>query len=212
MLDRCSGAGGGSTLDEALTRIQRARGESHDEHFVSCARLLNIHEANYAAFKKAVGNMFSIMAGQTASFTVSVDTDRSKFSVAAEIDSLHVYRDLLLLSKAGLPDDRITAFGHPLKDIKMKQVYPRKYFSSLSFTLFAGWHAILNPPLLFCTSLPAGRRLWFAPAMRSQASSVCPSPNSPHAHGLRWRLSLFLIPRDCSMLHWRSNSFASTRI
>jgi hypothetical protein len=135
MLDRCSGTGGGSTHDEALTRTHSdshgsTRLDSHVEHFVNIARLLDIHEANYTAFKKAVGNMFSILSGQTASFTVLVDTDRSKFSVAAEIDSLHVYRDLLLLSKAGLPDDRITAFGHPLKDIKMKMACDSKIYVS----------------------------------------------------------------------------------
>jgi hypothetical protein len=129
MLDRFrSTCGGNADLDaSSKRRFVSSDCDSVDEYYTSCTRLLNVYEANYAAFKKAVVGMFSISCGHTVAFTVSVDSDRSKFSVSAEVDSLHVYRDLLILSKSELPDDHITAFGQPAKEMKIRQVccYPR---------------------------------------------------------------------------------------
>jgi hypothetical protein len=120
MLDRFRSACGENADSDASSKRRLVSCDSVDEYYASCTRLLNVHEANYAAFKKAVVGMFSISCGHTVAFTVSVDSDRSKFSVSAEVDSLHVYRDLLMLSKAEVPDDRITAFGQPAKEKEMK--------------------------------------------------------------------------------------------
>ncbi len=90
------------------------------EYSTACARLLNAHEANYAAFKKAVANMVSIIYGQKAEFVVSIDSERCKLSVSANVDSLHVYRDLLSWPRFGTPDDSITAFDRPLKELKIR--------------------------------------------------------------------------------------------
>lgn len=90
-----------------------------DEFFMNRAEILNAHEANHAAFKKAVENMFSVVCGSQAQFIVSVDQDRAKVSVSAVVDSLRIYRDL---SKNALLDDRITIFGQPVHSVKRKQV------------------------------------------------------------------------------------------
>ena len=43
------------------------------EESISCARLLNSHEANFAAFKKSVANMFCILSGKRTVFAVSIE-------------------------------------------------------------------------------------------------------------------------------------------
>lgn len=96
------------------------RDAADKQHFTDCTRLLNSHDANHAAFKKAVDSMFLIVSGQTAVFTVSVDCDRSRFTVSAEIDSLRVARDM---NRPAVFDDQITAFGLPVNNAKKKYAF-----------------------------------------------------------------------------------------
>ena len=107
----------GGTCTTAPSIREHASCDEANEFFTNRARLLNAHESNHAAFKKAVTDLFVIFSGQSAGFTVSVDLDYSKVSVAAEIESLRLYRDVL---KAGQPDDCITAFGAAVDKKKAK--------------------------------------------------------------------------------------------
>ena len=113
MLDRNRALVSGVAGAAVVSKRERALFDKDEECFTNRARLLNAHEANHAAFKKAVTNLFIILSGQSAGFTVSVDLDRSKVSVAAEIHSLRLYRGDILIVKAGhgQPDDRITCFA-----------------------------------------------------------------------------------------------------
>jgi hypothetical protein len=96
------------------------RDATEKQHFTDRTRLLNSHDANHAAFKKAVDCMFLIVSGQMAVFTVSVDCDRSRFTVSAEIDSLRVSRDV---NRPAVFDDQITAFGQPVNNLKKKYAF-----------------------------------------------------------------------------------------
>ena len=103
----------GGTCTTAPSIREHASCDEANEFFTNRARLLNAHESNHAAFKKAVTDLFVIFSGQSAGFTVSVDLNRSKVSFAAEIHSLRLYRGDILIVKAGhgQPDDRITCFA-----------------------------------------------------------------------------------------------------
>jgi hypothetical protein len=96
------------------------RDATDKQHFADRTRLLNSHDANHAAFKKAVDNMFLIVSGHSAAFTVSIDCDRSRFTVSADIDSLRVARDM---TRPAVFDDQITVFGQPVNDVKKKYAF-----------------------------------------------------------------------------------------
>jgi penicillin V acylase-like amidase (Ntn superfamily) len=86
------------------------------ENFIARARLLNAHEANQAAFKKAVETMFTVLSDRRVPYTISIDSKNSKICVSAEVGSCRVSRDI---SRLGL-DDRITAFGQPAHTAKKR--------------------------------------------------------------------------------------------
>ena len=86
------------------------------ENFTARARLLNAHEANHAAFKKAVETMFTVLSDPRVPYTISIDSKNSKICVSAEVGSCRVSRDI---SRLGL-DDRITAFGQPAHTAKKR--------------------------------------------------------------------------------------------
>jgi hypothetical protein len=86
------------------------------ENFIARARLLNAHEANHAAFKKAVETMFTVLSDRRVPYTISIDSKYSKISASAEVGSFRVSRDISRLAL----DDRITAFGQPAHTAKKR--------------------------------------------------------------------------------------------
>jgi hypothetical protein len=100
----------------ALSKSDLAADDGAVDNFTARARLLNAHEANHAAFKKAVENMFTVLSDRRVPFTISIDSKNSKISVSAEVGSFRVSRDF---SRLGL-DDRITAFGQPAHTAKKR--------------------------------------------------------------------------------------------